>query len=100
MTHGNGKGYNKSTGTRSDYVGKLQRATEAYNRSELLKVGDVVCRPWRHCDSSDPKVYKTGVVSYVHPRGYYHTVEFTLRPGVTVRESFQGVRRGRDDQAR
>lgn len=31
-----------------------------------------------------------GSVCYIHPKGRYHTVEFTVRGGV-IRESFLGV---------
>lgn len=33
---------------------------------------------------------KLGRVVYIHPKGYYHTVEFELNGG-HVRESFKGV---------
>jgi len=33
----------------------------------------------------------TGTVIYVHPAGRFHTVEFELRYGRTIRESFWGV---------
>lgn len=44
-------------------------------------------------DKNGKRVKQTmmGTVIYVHPEGRFHTVEFEMRSGRTVRESFCGV---------
>ena len=60
-----------------------------------MKLGDKVMRlPETFTDSGeDKRSFRrpvTGRVVYIHPKGYYHTVEFELNGG-HVRESFKGV---------
>ena len=60
-----------------------------------MKLGDKVMRlPETFTDSGEDKrsLRRTvaGRVVYIHPKGYYHTVEFELNGG-HVRESFKGV---------
>lgn len=61
-----------------------------------LEVGmDVIRKPRTICDDNEhdnkQSKYMRGYVCYIHPKGRYHTVAFSLH-GVIVRESFQGVR--------
>lgn len=91
-THGNGRGIYRTAGSKKSYTQDRERAVIAYDQRARLKVGDIVKRPWRHNKSSDPAVYKMGVVIYVHPQGYYHTVQFITKSGAAVNEAFHGVR--------
>ena len=63
--------------------------------NEFLKLGDKVMRlPETFTDSGEDKRSLrrpvVGRVVSIHPKGYYHTVEFELNGG-HVRESFKGV---------
>lgn len=49
---------------------------------------DTTCPAWEGKRSLRRPV--AGHVVYIHPKGYYHTVEFELNGG-HVRESFKGV---------
>lgn len=44
-------------------------------------------------DKNGKRIRQTmiGTVIYVHPEGRFHTVEFEMRYGRTIRESFCGV---------
>ena len=60
-----------------------------------MKMGDKVMRlPETFTDHGEDKRSLrrpvVGRVVYIHPKGYYHTVEFELNGG-HVRESFKGV---------
>lgn len=64
----------------------------------MVQIGDSVVRKPETFAEFDWKVRKSrhvpmrGKVVYIHPKGRFHTVEFTT-PGGPIRESFQGVER-------
>ena len=71
---------------------KVLALTKLLYRGDI-KVGETVSRYTSITCSGLSKKWLDGVVTYVHPKHYFHTVEFTLPNGNKIRECFQGTAR-------
>lgn len=76
-------------------AGRHWRYAEKRRRDPSVHVGDHVEYRLSNFADQDRTERKTcpGIVVYVHPAERYHTVDFTLPDGKTVRRSFPGVTR-------